>query len=295
MIHFQYYTNDIEASTAKGFVSLDQFLRAQKFPKPHILNIFEQISQAEQQGDKVNKAKLKEQLYSFTPCVQVAQRRRYADILNFTGLLVLDFDHIDNAEDFKQYLFEKYKYIVAAWLSPSQKGVKALVNIPICTTTDEFKSYFFGIAIHMWKYNGFDVSAQNCVLPLFQSYDKDLLSRQDYTLFEEKGIKVNDFDNATAVNVTVNYDNKEAVIIKMIDTALDKITDNGHPQLRSLCIAIGGYIANNYIDKHTAIGYICNRITTHNYLKKGVAGYQRTAKKAIEWGVTKPLNLHNHE
>lgn len=291
-IKFQYYRSDIKSSEYAGWVTLEQFLYAQMEPKPHIIKLFDEIRQCAIDGDNERKSKLKEKLYSFTPCVHVSQYRRNVDIVKFTGLLVLDFDKIDNAADFKEYLFDEYKSILACWLSPSRKGVKALVKIPVVETKEQFKEYFFGIAAEMWNYNGFDHSSQNCVLPLFQSIDNELLYRDNPTTWEIKGFKECDYDEATGelsevITTQVTIDKVKAII----DKAFDKIVDNGHPQVRGLCLAVGGFIANKYITYADAFDYIKYKIDNNKYLRKGPDGYKLTAKWALNVGKNKPLSL----
>jgi hypothetical protein len=294
-IKFQYYPGNIKKTTAIGYVDLFQFIRAHREPKKHLVDLFTQISYYESIGDKKTKAKLKERLYSFTPCVVIKNKRSYSDILSFTGLLVLDFDHIHNAPEFKEYLFHEYKYIIAAWLSPSKHGVKALVKIPVVNTIDEFKAYYYGIGNKMWEYNGFDGSGQNCVLPLFQSYDPDLLARDNPETWHIKGEKFNELNQDILMPpdpVEPKTEN-EAIIKKMIDTGMSKIDDNGHPQLRGLCIAIGGYVSNGYIGYFVALKHIQQAITYHKYLRKGISGYQKTVEWALNEGMKRPMHLTN--
>jgi len=291
--YFQYYKNDIHTPTAEGWVSLRHFLKANKTPKPEIVEIFNKISEASAKGDSITKARLKESLFSFTPCVHVSGRRRYSDIIQFTGLAVLDFDKIENAIEFKEYIFNEYNFIYSAWLSPSKKGVKAMVKIPICQSTDEFKAYFFGISAEMDQYNGFDGSGQNCVLPLFLSYDPELLQRENPETWSIKGFKRDNFESAEYIAPTPidRTDDHGKIIIAMIDKAIDKIDGNGHPQLRGICISIGGYIANNYINRDDAVSRIFYRIEQNSYLSKGVPGYKKTALWALSIGLNKPLHL----
>lgn len=291
---FQYYSNSIQSSKAIGYVTIDKFIQSTANPKPEVKKRFLDIVDASTNGDLKRKAELKVGLFSFTPCVNVSEFRRYADIIAFTGLLVLDFDKIPNAIEFKEYLFTSYDFIFAAWLSPSKQGVKAFVNIPIVKTPDEFKEYFFGIASEMEQYNGFDPTGQNCVLPLFQSWDPDLLFRTTAKYWDVKGFKKNSFSKIPIPITPINQDSKHVkIILKIIDTGIDKITENGHPQLRGLCAAIGGYIANNYIEFQTAINYIDNKIVGNGYLKKGISGYQKTARWAINSGIQSPLHLED--
>ena len=168
-ISFQYYPARVNSNEPLGIISLEQFLISTKTPKDSTKAIFDQIAAAELSSNKKLKAELKQNhLFYFTPCVHVHPFRRYACIKHFTGLLILDFDHIDNARDFKYFLFDEYKSLIAAWLSPSKRGLKCLVKIPKVNTVEEFKEYYFGIASEMEVYNGFDPSGQNAVLPLFQ-------------------------------------------------------------------------------------------------------------------------------
>ena len=85
-----------------------------------MVDIIDQIAQAAKAGNVKLTNELKTHLYSFTPCVNVDKYRRYEQITAFTGLAVLDFD---NAAEFKEFIFDEYKEIIAAWLSPSKKGV----------------------------------------------------------------------------------------------------------------------------------------------------------------------------
>ena len=291
-IYFQYYPNNVQSNQPIGYVSLERFVQSIKNPKQHLVEIFNQVSYYESVGDMEAKRKIKERIYYFTPCVIVNQYRRYNSIRNWTGLAVLDFDHINNGQEFKEYLFNEYKSIICAWLSPSKMGVKALVSIPVVNSVDEFKSYYFGLSEEMWQYNGFDGSGQNCVLPLFQSMDYTLLFREDYETWQTKGFKSDSMATTKGqTNPVEPSDIYEKIMIGMITKGIDKIEANGHPQLRDLCLSVGGYIANRYITEIDALQHIYNRIENNNYLKKGIPGYKKTAKWAVQVGQSKPITL----
>jgi hypothetical protein len=279
---------------------MDGLIQLTKNPPDSILRIFEKIAEAELSGDQEAKAKLKQsRLLMFTPCVIVDGKRNYASIVKFTGLVVLDFDHIDNASEFKTFLFNEYKSIVAVWLSPSKRGVKAIVKIPVVETIEEFKEYYFGIASEMDPYYGFDPSGQNAVLPLFQSYDPDLLCRDDFETWTKKGVKKNDFVQPAPSKIRriKATDEEKKVVITIINSGFNNIVDYGHPPLRGLCFVIGGYIASGYIAETEAIELIHQRIESHPYLSKDVSGYSKTAEWAVKVGQTKPLYVRrqNHE
>lgn len=293
-MRFQYYTNDAEQPKPIGFVSLDSFLYGIKSPKEETKQLLEKVAQASQNKDMKLKAELKKQLYAFTPCVHVKEKRKYTDITQFTGLAVLDFDKIENAYEFKEFLFETYSSIIACWISPSKKGIKALIKIPVVSSILEYKSYFYGIASYMQMYKGFDITTQNAVLLLFMSYDKDILIRDNYTEWDIKGIKKNDFDTSKVISIPdiKPTDKQGEWVINWITNKIQSIVDEAHPQLRNACVSLGGYVASGYIEHHNAVSLTDSLITQNGYMQKGIIGYQKTAHQAIIAGISKPLNFN---
>jgi hypothetical protein len=292
MIKFQYYSNKVKSSKAQGWVTLDQFLEAMKNPKEESKQLLLKI----QKSEGKEKAELKQQLYSFTPCVTVKEKRRKDEILSYTGLMTLDFDKIDNANEFKEFLFDTYKCIIATWLSPSKKGIKALVKIPISKDLAEFKSYVYGIGAEMEVFNGWDGTVQNAVLVLFQGWDENLLYRSDAETWTEKGIQVNSFDTKPIAKPqiisTKITDNHKQWVVNWFTNKINAITDNGHPQVRDNSITLGGYVGSGYISNLDANNIAEYCIKTNNYLSKGVSGYLKTSKESINLGTKKPLTFN---
>lgn len=293
-IKFQYYSNDVEFSGAKGFVTLNQFLETIKNPKQETKDLLLKIRQASMAGDLKLKSELKKHLYSFTPDVIVKEKRRYEDVVAYTGLCVLDFDKIENPCGFKDFLFNEYKCIIATWLSPSKKGVKALVKIPIVKTKQEFKSYTYGLSAEMQIYEGFDIVLNNAVLLLFIGWDKDILIRQNALTWIKKGRKVNDFDTRQMKEFkksdTITSKQSEWVINWYSDV-INSINDNGHPVLRDNSVTLGGYVGGGYLSMFDAINLAECLVSQNSYLQKGISGYQKTARQSIQLGMTKPLTF----
>ena len=287
-ITFNYYEADIKRSTPLGSVTLEYLINAIRTPKKDIRNVFEEIRIAEECKDMATKQALKSKLYSFTPCVYVNGPRKYANIQHWTGLLVLDFDHLetDVAVEFKEYLFNEYKCIITAWLSASRHGVRALVKIPICTSVDEFKHYFAGIERHLNCYNGFDTAPKNCILPMFISYDADILHRTDAQTWSTKHIEI----IPPPVKQYI-VDDKTSVIEKIIAKRINTITDTGHIILRATSYLLGGYVGANYIDYNDAIALINNLIDSQSYLSKKPDVYKTTAKQMVDKGLNFPTYL----
>jgi hypothetical protein len=75
---------------------------------------------------------------------------------------------------------------------------------------------------------------------------------------------------------------------------MEAIDDPGHPQLRSLCLSVGGYVASGYISMLEAEQLIHHLIETHHYLSKGISGYKKTATWALNEGTRKPIVLERY-
>lgn len=287
-IIFNYYEADIRKSTPLGDVTLDRFITSIKYPKKKTLDIFEKIREASDRGDEETKAKLKLNLYSFTPCAYVKGRRQYKDIVRWTGLMALDFDKLPTvqyAQEWKVALFNEYKWIIAAWLSVSKRGVRALVKIPIVNSVDEFKEYFNAIQNELSTYRGWDRAPQNCILPLFLSYDPDLLERQDYKTWIGK------YSPTPTRTTTVPYvlSDKSTQIERIIASGVDKIVDSGYIEIRSVAMALGGYVGGGQIDIGSAIQMIGKMIDCNDYMAKNPEKYKRVAESAIKKGMNSPL------
>lgn len=285
---FNYYDANIENSYPLGNVTLLHLVNSIRTPKVDIRNVFEQIRIAEECGDMKTKQLLKTKLYSFTPCIYVNSFRLYKNIQNWTGILMLDFDHLptDHAIEFKSYLFNEYKFIITAWLTASRHGVRALVKIPICTSVDEFKHYFAGIERHLNCYIGFDKAPKNCILPMFISYDAEILYRDDAQTWTEKYIE-------PIPPPTKQYiiDDKTPHIERIIAKKINVIVDNGHPQLRAAAYLIGGYVGAGYLDHGNAEVIMHNLIDSNAYLSQKASVYKKTAIEMIIKGINQPTFL----
>ena len=285
---FNYYDADIKSSIPLGNVTLEYFINAIRNPKIDIKHIFERIRIAEEVGDMATKQALKSKLYSFTPCVYVQGARKYENIKHWTGLLVLDFDHleVDYAVEFKLYLFNEYKFIIAAWLSASRHGVRALVKIPQAHSVEEFKQYFAAIERHLNCYNGFDKAPKNCILPLFFSYDAEILHRDNAQTWDEKYIE----PIPPPVKQYIIND-KTSAVERIIAKKINIIVDSGHPQLRAAAYLLGGYVGGGHIDHSDAVSIIHNLIESNAYLSQKASIYKKTAITMINKGVNQPTYI----
>ena len=289
-----YYQSNIYKSEPIGHVALWTLLSKIKQPKPQMGAILNDIRRADQEGNASLKAELKKHLVSFTPCVDCT-RRKYDSIISFTGLVTTDNDKLKDeheAAHLRDHIFNTHPEVIAAWRSTTRRGVRSLIRIPICNTVDEFKSYYNAIFRKFIAYKNTDKATQNPVLPMFYSDDPDIRIRTDFKTWNEQYYE----PVTTSYNQLHVYQNDKdysSSVYTLVKNKIDQINDNGHPQLRAICFALGGYVSSGYISESDAIYYVESLIRFNSYLgvKAKVNGYITTAKTMIRKGQNKPLKF----
>jgi hypothetical protein len=261
---------------------------------------YDKIAQAKKVGNEKLKTELKSKLPFFLPSTFTnGNGRAYDDVVHFTGFLALDFDNVKNAAGFRDFIINEYSFILAAWLSASKKGVHALVPIPKVETVDDFKALFWGVAnAHFDEYVEFDFSTQNAVLPMFFSPDYNIRINLDCELWTIRGENPKKIIPSVKPEnirhqIEVNGDRYKQWSLANAKTALDKITYNGHYQLRAAAYALGGHVGAGYLSYNEAESFLHNLIASHSYLSKGVKGYCTTASTMIMQGIESPIYINN--
>lgn len=298
--YLQKYNSESQAynfiSKASGETTLGAILDSIKNPKPELKKAIDDIRN---EKDKVRRSELKSHLPGFIiQTYGTGLRRDYNNIVSFTGYTVLDFDGEkvkSYAKELKHHLFEAYPFIVASYISPSGK-VKCIMKIGVAESIEEYKDYYRAIDQLFSQYVGFDKTPINAVLIMFYTYDKDILIREDATVFsdkvKEKPIKRPIHDVAPAAVLENTYLNTKRVY-RYVETILDNIMDNGHPQLRRASSVLGGFAQYYNLSLSEAESWIHNKIQNHSYLNKGIRGYQKTASEFISLGASNPRELPN--
>jgi hypothetical protein len=287
---FSTFAGNIKDSEVKGTTDLIGLINDISNPDDFTQCLIDEIRS---ENDEDKRSKLKWMLKGYTPSVLLNERRKLDNVISYSGLMPLDFDKLESleyAQEFKQYLFEQYPFIYASWLSSSGKGVRALVHIPVCESIDDYRQYFNGLAHeHMMGYTGFDKAPKNAVLPLFQSHDPDLLYRESAYIWSNKYTPP---EPPPKQKIPIIGNDKNRISVqRLTQSAIDKIKDNGHPQLRGASFALGGYVGAGYIDEYDAIDMMDSMIESNNYLSTKHKVYKQTARDMIKSGQNKPLYL----
>ena len=297
---FQYYPSDIRIVKPIGDITLYNYLYKIKNPSEQTITLFKQIEEASAIGDLKLKAELKAKTYYFTPCIfSDGQGRSYSNIKSWTGLMIIDVDGLtpEYAVEFKEYLFNTYKFFISVFLSASKRGVKGIVRIPICTSTDEFKSYFYGLMDKFQEYKGIDFSSKNCALANYLTYDRELLYRLDATEWNGKGIQIDEFkiydiESEPLENVTEEDSNKAVYIFTK---GIESIVDNAYPQMRSYCLMLGGFSGFGYINLKDAENLVKTCISNNEYMSKSTNHYIKNGIEFLYKGFSSPLPFKKHE
>jgi hypothetical protein len=126
----------------------------------------EKIESIRNQIDKERASKMKQNLPSVCFSGTFDERKDSA-LKEHSGYIVLDFDGIEEPEEYREELKE-HRFIYSAWVSPSGNGVKALVRI---AKGDNHQSHFDAL---MEDFDNLDASGRNVSRVCYESYDPGL-------------------------------------------------------------------------------------------------------------------------
>lgn len=293
-IQFQWYNKGIKTIKPQGLISLKQFIQTTISPKPEMIEAFRLINEAAVKGDKAEKDRLKtEKLFFTTPSVIVDPIRNYESVRSFNPFCVVEYDNIPYAEELRDYIFEKHKSCIFAFLSPSKTGVKYIFHIETPKSIPDYKELFFGLAAELDAFCGLDISNERATQPLFNSYDPNAKFREDAVPSVRRGYKTNAFiesDVEVEIPETAPEEDKTECF-RRIAAMVDKIEGVGHNSVVSSAFTAGGFCSYYGISKDEMWDILEDRVRDNTYLSKGTNGYLKTAHTMFYKGVNFPTPL----
>lgn len=153
-----------------NYISIDKALERIKQGKSK-----ERVEEIRNQIDKERANNLKKNLPSI--CFSGKFNSRVdSGLIEHSGYIVLDFDDVDNVEEFKANIF-KDKYTYACWVSPGGNGVKALIKI---ADGAKHREHFAAIKE---IYPLVDKSGVNVSRVCYESYDPNILVNKSSSVF----------------------------------------------------------------------------------------------------------------
>lgn len=133
--------------------------------------------------DKTTRDKMKQELPSI--CFSGRFNKRADNsILEHSGLICLDFDGYPTNKELlsDKEKFSKDKYVYSVFVSPSGKGLKALVKIPM--DIDNHLNYFNSLEKHFAS-SYFDKTSKNISRVCYESYDPMIIINDDAKVWDK--------------------------------------------------------------------------------------------------------------
>jgi hypothetical protein len=222
------------------------------------------------------------ELKKMLPCICFSGKlktRKDADLFEHSGYIVLDFDKLDNAEDFKIAL-KRHHFVYSAFISPSGNGVKAIAKIP--PIIEKHRGYYRGI---LKVFPELDSTSINESRICFESIDPTLWINEAATEFtdyieEEKKKPKEPYKKQ---KLRTDY-SKVNISLEMIRNSID---GGKHATLLKAAKLMGGYIATGYVDEYEALRLLEDEI--QNKGVDNIAQARQTIADGIEYGKTEPI------
>jgi len=206
--------------------------------------------------------------------------RKDEDLKEHSGVIVLDFDHIDVANSKNALATDEY--ILSCWVSPSGDGLKALVKI---AQPRKHRDHFRAIASYMDRQYGLEVDStgQNESRLCFESYDPEIIINEDSKVFTAVLSERTEVQSVSSNAQNTDY-NKLAVLASMIRRAED---GEKHIELLKASNLAGGFITAGRVEEEEA-----KRVLIKEILKREVDSEEnaiKTIEEGIERGKTMPV------
>jgi hypothetical protein len=178
--------------TRRG-IKITAFKDAFETQIPHLVSvgvIFDRIRNGKSTSNVIEKlskehdVKKQQELKKQLPVICFAGEFEYRankGIRKHSGLICLDFDHVENLLEFRKKI-EKDKYTFACFLSPRRDGLKVIVRIP--AEVDNHASYFEGLKLY-FKDKSLDKDC-DIARACFESFDPNIFINYNSNVFDIK-------------------------------------------------------------------------------------------------------------
>lgn len=206
--------------------------------------------------------------------------RKDSSIKEHSGLIVLDFDHID--VDGSKKVLATDDYVYACWVSPSGEGLKALVKV---SNPESHRDHFRALQAYFDNQYGLEVdpSGINESRACFESYDPDIVIKDSSAVFS-KMISEKALSQKAENKETYTDYNKLAIVSSMLRKAQD---GEKHAMLLKAAILCGGYIAAGRLEEEEAIRVLEREITRRDI--DSIETARNTIRDGLERGKLMPI------
>lgn len=134
-------------------------------------------------SDKEKRSVLKLNLYAAT-FAGVFSKRGQQYCTSSSGIACLDFDDLTQLEKTKHELAQS-KYCLSVFVSPSGKGLKMLIRIPLVANDERYKEYYKAALKYYSAFNP-DTCTKDISRLCFLSHDPDIYINENAAIFTKK-------------------------------------------------------------------------------------------------------------
>ena len=205
-------------------------------------------------------------------------KRTDDSLLYHSGLIVLDFDHVDVGR--AKSALAGDKYIMACWESPSGEGVKALVEV---TNTERHRDHYRSLTRYFADQYALelDSTGENESRACFESYDPDIVVKTDY---ERYGGMLSERSQNQELKPSGGWTDFQKVNIAAMMIAKAEHGEK-HNVLVKASTLMGGYIESGIVEEDVA------RWVLQREIEKRDIESLEGALKAIDDGIRKGKQL----
>jgi len=197
------------------------------------------------------------------------------------GIVVLDYDNVPPETIMEELCADNY--VLAAWVSPSGNGVKALVRIE---DVDRHEAHYNAVIAHFSRYGEVDKSNRNVNRITYESWDAEIHINWESWIFsnvlEEEKKKI---ENSVGGLITTYHYDKVKVPVAMIRNS--KTGERNNTLVKAATLA-GGYIKSGYVPRE-----IFESILQVEYQQvnpdESLDDTVRAIHNGIEHGLTMPI------
>lgn len=173
---FSLYNNGIRNTIPSKEISLEDFLELIKTDT----ELFKRIRECK---DKDEKNKLKAQL-SYVTFGGIFSKRSNDSLIKSSGFACFDVDDVEDLEGVKEKIISN-KYTHLLFVSPSGKGLKFLVKIPLVKDDKEYKQYWLSISKH-YGIKDNDKSTKDISRACYLSFDSEPFYNPKSEVYSDK-------------------------------------------------------------------------------------------------------------
>ena len=201
-------------------------------------------------------------------------------LVEASGLMTLDFDHVKNMDELRDKLSND-PYIYTFFLSPSGRGMKALVRIPTVQDDAQYKDYYYSF---MERYNALDSSGKDISRACFVSHDPNISINYTCKVWD---VRYSEKEPPMKINSAKKVDVDYKLLSKICNVIRNAEEGERNIKIYNASMLAGGYIANGKLDYDTTMAVL--EAEARKIAPDEMAQNPKTIVSGLKNGMARPL------